>query len=118
MRVILKAGVQTARDPDFAMELGSLIVPFQYHQLQSLIWSWQAENASFTGRITETRTQIGQVDIIHSTDPICIYCPRGARDSLRKWALAVLRYGRPLPQPIVSSVAVNLLWLIIRTLRF
>jgi hypothetical protein len=80
MGVTLKADVQTCRDPDFAMEIGSLIVPFQYYQLQSLIWSWLAENASFTGRITETGTQFGQVDIIHSTDPICINCPRDARD--------------------------------------
>lgn len=62
------------------MEIGSLIIAFQYYQLQSLIWSWLAENASFTGRITETGTQFGQVDIIHSTDPICINCPRNARD--------------------------------------
>jgi hypothetical protein len=62
------------------MEIGSLIVAFQYYQLQSLIWSWLAENASFTGRITETGTQFGQVDIRHSTDPICINCPRTARD--------------------------------------
>jgi hypothetical protein len=75
MRVILKAGVQPGRDPDFAKEIGSLIVPFQYYQHQSLIWSWPAENASFTKRITETGTQFGQVDIIHSTDPVCINCP-------------------------------------------
>jgi hypothetical protein len=80
MGVILKVGVQTGRDPDFAMEIGSLIVAFQYYQLQSLIWSWLAENASFTGRIIETGTQFGQVDIIHSTDPICINCPSDARD--------------------------------------
>jgi hypothetical protein len=38
MGVILNAGVQTGRDPDFAIEIGSLIVPFQYYQLRSLIW--------------------------------------------------------------------------------
>jgi hypothetical protein len=38
MGVILNAGVQTGRNPDFAIEIRSLIVPFQYYQLRSLIW--------------------------------------------------------------------------------
>jgi hypothetical protein len=50
MGVVLKAGIQTGRDPDFAMEIGSLIVPFQHYQLRSLIWWWLAENASFAGK--------------------------------------------------------------------
>jgi hypothetical protein len=75
------------------MEIGSLIVPFQYYQLQSLIWSWLAENASFTKRITETGTQFGQVDIIHSTDPICINCPGMPAILYENGPLAVLRYG-------------------------
>jgi hypothetical protein len=50
MGVILKEGVQTGRDPGFALEIRSLMVHFQYYQLQSLVWSWLAENASFTGK--------------------------------------------------------------------
>jgi hypothetical protein len=72
------------------MEIGSLIVPFQYYQLQS---QWLAENASFTKRITETGTQFGQVDIIHSTDPICINCPGMPAILYENGPLAVLRYG-------------------------
>jgi hypothetical protein len=34
--VTLKAGVQAGRDPDFTKEVGSLMVPFQYYQLQSI----------------------------------------------------------------------------------
>jgi hypothetical protein len=36
MGVTLKAGVQAGRDPDFALEIGSLMAPFQYYELQSL----------------------------------------------------------------------------------
>jgi hypothetical protein len=50
MGVILKVGVQTGRDPDFAKEVRGLIVPFQYYQLQLLLWLWLAENASFAGK--------------------------------------------------------------------
>jgi hypothetical protein len=50
MGVTLKSAVQAGGDPGFALEIGSLMVHFQYYQLQSLVWSWLAENASFTGK--------------------------------------------------------------------
>jgi hypothetical protein len=102
MGVILKAGVQTGRDPDFAMEIGSLIIPFQYYQLQLLIWSWLAENASFTGRITGTGTQFGQVDIIHSLILFVSTGPAMLAIS-SKMTLAVPRYARSRPQPSVPG---------------
>jgi hypothetical protein len=37
MGVTLKSGVQAGRDPDFVLEIGSLMVHFQYYQLQSLV---------------------------------------------------------------------------------
>jgi hypothetical protein len=80
MGVTLKSGVQAGRDPDFALEIGSLMVHFQYYQLQSLIWSWLAENANFTGRPTETATVFGLIDILHLVTLFRINCPRDARD--------------------------------------
>jgi hypothetical protein len=47
--ITLKTFVQAGRSPGFAFEIGSLMIPFQYYQLQSLILSWLEENASFTG---------------------------------------------------------------------
>lgn len=50
----LKEGVLAGRSRDFALEIGSLMVSFQYYQLQSLIWSWLADKQAPLDRISES----------------------------------------------------------------
>jgi hypothetical protein len=55
----LKAGVLAGRSRDFALEIGSLMVPFQYYQLQALIWSWLADKQAPLERISEPLDSAG-----------------------------------------------------------
>jgi hypothetical protein len=55
----LKAGVLAGRSRDFALEIGSLMVSFQYYQLQSLIWSWLADKQAPLERISESLGSAG-----------------------------------------------------------
>jgi hypothetical protein len=59
MAATLKAGVRAGRSPDFALEIGSLMVPFQCYQLQSLIWSWLADKQAPLERISECLNSAG-----------------------------------------------------------
>jgi hypothetical protein len=57
----LKAGVLAGRSRDFALEIGSLMVSFQYYQLQSLIWSWLADKQAPLERVSESLGSAGSL---------------------------------------------------------
>lgn len=87
----LKEGVLAGRSRDFALEIGSLMVSFQYYQLQSLIWSWLADKQAPLDRISES---LGSADPLagrervttRSLEPLFFSFPKSKSSFVQKKA--------------------------------
>jgi hypothetical protein len=98
----LEACAQAGRSPGFTLEIGSLWFPLNITSFNHNLAMADRKCKLHWRESRGNNATVWLIDNIHSTDPICINCPRDGRD-LFETILAVPRYARSRPQPNLAQ---------------